>query len=98
MVEEAYELDRASGTDLWHQAIVKEMTNNAVAFRFLEDGKGVPPGSQWIPFHMIFDVKFIFTRKARYVACGHWTDTPTQLTYSSVVTRDSIRIAFSSQP
>jgi hypothetical protein len=25
---------------------------------------------------------------------GHWTDTPTQLTYSLVVTRDSIRIGF----
>jgi len=93
-VEEAYELDRISGTDFWHQAIVKEMTNNAVAFKFLEDNEKVPPGSQWIPFHMIFDIKCDFTRKARYVAGGHWTDTPVQLTYSSVVTRDSVRIAF----
>ncbi len=93
-VEEAYELDWVSGTDLWHQAIVKEMTNNAVAFKFLEDGGSVPPGLQWIPFHMIFDMKCDFTRKARYIAGGHWTDTPTQLTYSSVVTRDSVRIVF----
>jgi len=93
-VEEAYELDRVSGTDFWHQAIVKEMTNNSIAFKFLEEGECVPPGSQWIPFHMIFDVKCDFTCKARYVAGGHWTDTPTQLTYSSVVTRDSVRIAF----
>lgn len=93
-VEEAYELDRLSGTDYWHKAIVKEMTNNAIAFKFLEEGESAPPGSLWIPFHMIFDVKCDFTRKARYVAGGHWTDTPTQLTYSSVVTRDSVRIAF----
>jgi len=53
-----------------------------------------PVGSQWIPFHMIFDVKCDFTRKARFVAGGHWTDAPSQLTYSSVVTRDSVRIAF----
>jgi len=52
MVKEAYELDRESGTDYWHKAIVKKMTNNAIAFKFLEDGECVPPGSQWIPFHM----------------------------------------------
>lgn len=93
-VQEAYELDRLSGIDLWHQAILKEMKNNAVAFKFLEDGESIPVGSQWIPFHMIFDVKCDFTRKARFVAGGHWTDAPTQLKYSSVVTRDSVHIAF----
>jgi len=72
---------------------MKEMRNNAVALKFLEDGEHVPPGSQWIPFHMIFVVKCDFTRKA-YVAGGHWTDAPPQLTYSSVVTRDSVRIGF----
>jgi len=35
-----------------------------------------------------------FTRKARYVAGGHMTDPLSTLTYSSVVSRDSIRIAF----
>jgi hypothetical protein len=73
---------------------MKEMRNNAIAFRFLEDGESIPVGSQWIPFHMIFYVKCDVTRKARFVAGGHWTDTPTQLTYSSVVTHDSVRIAF----
>jgi hypothetical protein len=34
------------------------------------------------------------TRKARFVAGGHTTETPTSLTYSSVVSRDSVRIAF----
>jgi hypothetical protein len=43
---------------------------------------------------MIFDVKIDLTRKASFVAGGHWTDTPTQLTYSSVVTCESVRIAF----
>ena len=32
------------------------------------------------------------TRKARYVAGGHMTETPSSITYSSVVSRDSIRI------
>jgi isoprenylcysteine carboxyl methyltransferase (ICMT) family protein YpbQ len=35
-----------------------------------------------------------FTRKARLVAWGDQTDTPSTLTYSSVVTRESVRIAF----
>ena len=33
-------------------------------------------------------------RQARYVAGGHMTDPPSTLTYSSVVWRDSVRIAF----
>jgi hypothetical protein len=93
-VAEAYQIDKDTNTDYWHQTIIKEMTNNAVAFRFLEDGEQVPVGSTWIPFHMIFDVKCDLTRKARFVAGGHWTQATPQLTYLSVVTRESIRIAF----
>ena len=47
---------------------------------------------------MIFDVKMldsdgIFRRKARYVAGGHTTETPAALTYASVVSQYSVRIA-----
>ena len=44
---------------------------------------------------MIFDIKMdgLFTRKARLVADGHKTKPPTSMTYSSVVARDSVRIA-----
>jgi len=48
-----------------------------VAFQILDDGEKPPVGSQWIPFHMIFDIKCDVTRKARFVASGHWTDAPT---------------------
>ena len=43
---------------------------------------------------MIFDVRMgeNFRRKARFVAGGHTTETPTSLTYSSVVSQDSVRI------
>ena len=34
------------------------------------------------------------TRKARFVAGGHMTEAPTSLTYSSVVSIDSVKIAF----
>jgi hypothetical protein len=43
---------------------------------------------------MIFDVKMEdFRRKARFVAGGHTTDTPHAMTYASVVSRESVRIA-----
>ena len=44
---------------------------------------------------MIFDVKMSgLVRKVHLVAGGHTTDTPSSITYSSVVSRDSVRIAF----
>ena len=51
-------------------------------------------GYQEIGCHMVFDVKMDFTRKARWVAGGHTTEAPASVTYSSVVSRDSIRLAF----
>ena len=64
------------------------------AFKILEEDAYAPIGYKWIPCHMIFDVKMDFTCKARFVAGGHVTDPPTSITYSSVVSRDSVRIAF----
>jgi hypothetical protein len=93
-VEEALEIDRATNTTFWFDAIQKEMKNVRVAFKFLDTGERVPIGYKWIKCHLIFDVKMDFTRKARYVAGGHMTDPPATLTYSSVVSRDSVRIAF----
>ena len=64
-----------------------------VAFDAIDDGK-IPPGYTKIDCHLIFDVKLgeNFRRKARFVAGGHVTDVPSSLTYSSVVSRDSVRI------
>ena len=66
------------------------------AFKVFEGGvQQLPRGFQEIKCHMIFDVKIgeNFRRKARLVAGGHTTDAPATLTYSSVVSRDSVRIA-----
>ena len=51
-------------------------------------------GYQEIKCHFIFDVKMDFTRKARFVANGIKTEAPVALTYSSVVSRDSVQLAF----
>ena len=92
-VAEALRIDDRTGTDLWKTAIEKEMKNVMPAFEFIEDDV-VPKFYKHIDCHMIFDVKMDLTRKARFVAGGHQTDTPKESTYSSVVTRDSVRIAF----
>ena len=71
------------------------MRNVRPAFEVWEkEVEQIPPGYQQIKCHMIFDVKMgeIFRCKARFVAGGHTTETPTSLTYSSVVSRDSVRI------
>ncbi len=92
-VDEALQIDHDTGTTFWRDAIMKEMKNVLPAFEFHPVGHK-PVGYKWIPLHMIFDVKMDFTRKARLVAGGHVTDPPTLMTYSSVVSRESVRIAF----
>ena len=106
-VEEALEIDRKNGNNLWFNAIQKEIKNVRKAFReyannnirTASDLRANPqalPGFQEIRCHMIFDIKMdgLFTRKARFVAGGHTTEPPTSITYSSVVSRESVRIAF----
>jgi len=93
-VEEALQIDQQTGTTLWHDAIQKEMKNNAIAFEFLAPGANVPIGYKKISLHMVFDIKMDLSRKARLVAGGHMTEVPHNLTYSSVVSRESVRIMF----
>jgi hypothetical protein len=93
-VDEATKVDVANGNTLWQDAIHKEMEAVKVAFKVLGEENAVPPGHQFIWCHMIFDVKMEdFRRKARYVAGGHRTEAPASLTYASVVSRESVRIA-----
>ena len=91
-VRRALELDRENGNTLWQDAIAKEMSSVRVAFEIFD---GDPPvGSQQMQCHMIFDIKLdSFRRKARLVAGGHMTETPAVMTYASVVSRDTVRIA-----
>ena len=66
------------------------MRNVKIAFDIKEEGAKPPPGHKRIPLHMVFDVKMDFTRKARLVAGGHVTDATDNMTYSSVVSRESV--------
>jgi hypothetical protein len=100
-VEEALNIDRMTEQSLWRDAIEKEMKNVRPAFERWDgtleqaiSGRYLV-GYQQIKCHMIFDIKMDnLTRKARFVAGGHTTHKPESLTYSSVVSRESVRIAF----
>lgn len=91
-IQEALKIDQEMKTTFWYDAIQKEMANIRTVFHFLDECERVPPGHKWIKCHLVFDVKMDLTRKARYVAGGHVTNPPSELTYSSVVMRDSMQI------
>ena len=92
-LEEALQIDKINGNDFWLQAINKEIKNVKIAFELLQEGESPPPGSRKIPYHFVFDVRFDLTRKARLVAGGHRNkDIPQHSRYSSVASRDSVRI------
>jgi hypothetical protein len=99
-VAEALEIDKATDTDFWRKAVNKEMakvkiawkTNNGLApQQAREDKASELIGFQEIGCHIIFSIlKMDFTRKVRFVAGGYTTTAPSSMTYSSVVSRDSI--------
>ena len=101
-VQEAFQIDKEKGSNFWWQAIQKEKKKVMVAFEYDDN---LPPeqartdkskyvGFQEITCHTIFDVKIDLTRKARFVAGGHLTEPPASVTYCSVVSHDSVRLAF----
>ena len=89
-VEEALAIDKETGTNFWQKALGKEMhdkgescvekrrRSNARAAQTGKESSLI--GSKEIGCHVIFDVKMDFTRKARFVAGGHTTDTPGSIT------------------
>lgn len=93
-MKEALDLDRENGDTYWYDAIKKEMKNVRVAFEVYNGRLEDLIGYEKITCHIIFDVKLSegFRRKARFVADGHKVETPPSISYSSVVSRDSVRI------
>ena len=93
-MKETVSLDESNGNTLWKYAIKLEMKNSRVDFKLCKKGEKAPVGHTKITCHKIFDLKIDMTKKARYVAGGHLTDVPTYMTYSSVVSRDTVCIGF----
>ena len=95
-VKQALELDKETGTTFWRDAIEKEMKTVMVAFDILDEDSPKPIGRKFIKCHLVFDVKAgTLQRKARFVADGSRTDPPDDCNiYASVVSRESVRLAF----
>jgi hypothetical protein len=81
-VEEAYDIDKQNGNKLWTEGICKEMEKVRVAVQESNTTPDKLIGYQEIGLHMIFDIKLRenFRRKARMVARGHTTKTPSSVT------------------
>ena len=93
-IKEAMEIDRENGNTLWMDAVRLEMQNVRIAFEEYDGDPNSLVGYTQITGHLVFDVKLgeNFRRKARYCADGHKTGAPASVTYSTVVSRDSVRI------
>ena len=93
-IKEAKEIDDENGNTMWMDAVRLEMGNVLVAFDQIDDPSSLGKEFSEITGHLIFDIKLGegFRRKARWVADGHKTKTPSAVTYSTVVSRDSVRI------
>lgn len=72
-----------------------EMKNVRMVFEEYEGETKKLIGYQRINCHIIFDIKYsdTFRRKVRYLAGWHRTRTPALVTNSSVIPKDSMRIA-----
>ena len=95
-VKRALEIDQETGTTYWRDALKKEMDAVMIAFKVLEEDAQQPVGYTQIRCHIVFDIKFgDLRRKARLVCGATDVDPPSHVcTYASVVSRDSVRIAF----
>ena len=98
-VKEAIALDKSNVNTLWWEAIFQDMKNVIIAFELYEGNvEDLPPRYQEVNCHIIFDANMgeNLYRKYRMLSGGHKTTTPSSLTYYSVVSRDSVRIALKS--
>jgi len=93
-VKHALGLDELNGNKLWSNAIDKEINELLAHDTFIikETRKDVPKGYQYIPAHIVLDVKFDGRRKARLVAGGNFTTPDDHDIYSEVVSIESVRI------
>ena len=92
-VKDAYALDKANGNSKWADAIAKELAELQLydSFQVLSRGEKAPKGYQFVPMHMVFDVKYDGQHKARYVMNGNVTPVANDV-YAPVASLEIIRI------
>lgn len=60
-----------------------------ITFKILEPEKNLPPAHEFVPCHMVFDVKLDGAAKALLVAAGCRTLDPAGSTWAGVVSRET---------
>ncbi|KAL7476432.1 hypothetical protein ACHAW6_002297 [Cyclotella cf. meneghiniana] len=92
-VEEAYTIDKATGTTFWQNAIELEMKmkNVWVAFDVLLDGVASSSNHQYMNVTSSL-MSEDFCCKARLIAGGHMTNAPATLTYASIMSQETLCI------
>ena len=93
-VREALKFDQEAGNRKWRDAIELEVSSLLAlsCFDFMPPGSKPKAGYQFVPMHLVFDVKNTGRHKARMVAGGHLVDTTGVYSHSSVVKSISIRL------
>jgi hypothetical protein len=95
-IKNAIDLDKKNGNQLWQEAIkteLKQLTDYQT-FIVLDSGEDIPTGYQKIPYHMVFDVKYDLSHKARLVAGGNWNLNDKDDIYPGGFRMDTVRIGF----
>ena len=65
-----------------------------MAFGVKDRDMKISPGNSYLDCHLIFDVKMYFTQKASFFTNGSTTPIILARTYVGVVSRETLRIAF----
>ena len=94
-VRHALEIDRKNGNNLWREALLKELAqlDEFEVFRPLKPCESLE-GYERLPYHVVWDCKFDFQRKARVVLQGDKQVAPTDDSYSDVVSLTTVRLMF----
>ena len=83
------------GTNFWCDALKLEMKNVSVAFDVLKGGDNIPVGYQKINCHIVLDIKRDpSSANADMLLEDIITDPPATITSASVVSCESVHIAF----
>ena len=94
-MDEAIKIDVENGNTFWQDSIAwQEMTNNFIAFNQSDGNISDLVGYDEISGHLLFDVKLLknFQRKSCFCADRYKVETLASITYSTVVSRDSVQI------
>jgi hypothetical protein len=94
---EAMELDVKNGHTKWRDAEQLEISQLQEYNTFKTCGHTPPDGYKLINVHIVYAVKHDGRHKARIVAGGHLTGTPTEPTYSGVVGNSQCTLKIPSQ-